>query len=151
MNANKKSKFMVYFLGALQTFIGLTAIAGGLKLVTNPNGIPDFPIEWLSNSPFTSYLVPGLVLLIVIGFGNVFAGTVTFLRKKYFGSFAALLGIFLILFMAIEVLFIGLRNFLQPLYFILGVIVLIFGLKLSKSAIPFHQTEVESTPTKLSA
>lgn len=45
MNANKKNKFIGYFLGVLQTFIGLTAIAGGFRLVSNPNGIPDFPIE----------------------------------------------------------------------------------------------------------
>lgn len=138
MNANNKSKFLAYFLGILQALIGLTAIAGGFRLISNPNGIPDFPIEWLSNSPFNNYFIPGLVLLIVIGLGNVLAGTVTFLRKRYSGSIAIVLGIFLILYMAIEVWFVGLRNFLQPLYFILGVIVLILGLKLFKSATIFR-------------
>ncbi|MEJ2114441.1 MAG: hypothetical protein P8X62_12445 [Flavobacteriaceae bacterium] len=138
MNANNKSKFLAYFLGILQALIGLTAIAGGFRLISNPNGIPDFPIEWLSNSPFNNYFIPGLVLLIVIGLGNVLAGTVTFLRKRYSGSIAIVLGIFLILYMATEVWFVGLRNFLQPLYFILGVIVLILGLKLFKSATIFR-------------
>ena len=138
MNANNKSKFLAYFLGILQALIGLTAIAGGFRLISNPNGIPDFPIEWLSNSPFNNYFIPGLVLLIVIGLGNVLAGTVTFLRKRYSGSIAIVLGIFLILYMATEVWFVGLRNFLQPLYFILGVIVLILGLKLFKSATIFQ-------------
>jgi len=150
MNANKKRKFISYFLGILQAFIGITAIAGGLRLVSNPSGISDFPIEWLSNSPFTNYFIPGLVLLIVIGFGNVFAAIVTFLHKRYFGSIAALSGTFLILYMTTEVWFVGLRNFLQPLYFILGVIVLILGLKLLKSIIAVHQIGVESTPNKLS-
>ncbi len=138
MNANNKSKFLAYFLGILQALIGLTAIAGGFRLISNPNGIPDFPIEWLSNSPFNNYFIPGLVLLIVIGLGNVLAGTVTFLRKRYSGSIAIVFGIFLILYMATEVWFVGLRNFLQPLYFILGVIVLILGLKLFKSATIFR-------------
>ena len=138
MNANNKSKFLAYFLGVLQALIGLTAIAGGFRLISNPNGIPDFPIEWLSNSPFNNYFIPGLVLLIVIGLGNVLAGTVTFLRKRYSGSIAIVFGIFLILYMATEVWFVGLRNFLQPLYFILGVIVLILGLKLFKSATIFR-------------
>jgi hypothetical protein len=147
MNANIKNKLIVYFLGVIQAFIGITAIAGGSRLVKNPNGLPDFPIEWLSNSPFTNYFIPGLVLLIVIGFGNLFAGTMTFLRKGYSGSIAALLGIFLILYMTIEVWFVGLRNFLQPLYFILGAAVLILGLKVFKSIITTHQMEVESTPS----
>ncbi len=150
MNENKKNRFMAYLLGAIQAFIGLTAIAGGFRLVSNPNGIPDFPIEWLTNSPFTNYFIPGLVLLIIIGFGNVLAGIVTFLRKRYTGSIAAALGIFLILYMTIEVLFIGLRNFLQPLYFILGVIELILGLKLVKLVKTIHQIGVESTMNKLS-
>jgi len=146
MNANNKNKLMVYFLAVIQTFIGITAIAGGLRLVSNPSGLPDFPIEWLINSPFTNYFFPGLVLMIVIGFGYVVSGTVTFLRKGYSGSMAALLGICLILYMTIEVWFVGLRNFLQPLYFILGVLVLLLGLKMFKSANNLLRIEVESTP-----
>ena len=142
---------MAYFLGVIQAFIGVTAIAGGLKLVLNPNGLPDFPIEWLNNSPFSNYFFPGLVLLIVIGFGYVVSSTATFLRKGYSGTMTALLGICLILYITIEVWFVGLRNFLQPLYFILGVIVLTLGLKLFKSTNKLLRIEVESTPNKLSA
>lgn len=151
MNSNKKRKFMSYFLGFLQAFIGITAIAGGLKLISNPGGIPDFPVEWLSNSPFTNYFIPGLILLIVIGFGNVVAAMFTFLQKRYFGGIAALSGISLILYMTTEVWFVGLRNFLQPLYFIFGIIVLTLGLKLLKSITPVHQIEVASTRNKLPA
>jgi hypothetical protein len=151
MNENKKNRFLAYLLGALQVFIGLTAIAGGFRLVSNPNGIPDFPIEWLTNSPFTNYFIPGLVLLIIIGFGNILAGIVTFLRKAYTGSIAAVLGPFLIFYMAIEIWFIGLHNFLQPLYFILGVIEFILGLKLFKLVETVHQIGIESTMNKLSA
>jgi len=151
MNANNKNKLIVYFLGVIQAFIGITAIAGGSRLVKNPNGLPDFPIEWLINSPFTNYFFPGIVLLIVIGFGYVLSGTVTFLRKGYSGSIAALLGICLILYMTIEIWFVGLRNFLQPLYFILGIVVLILGLKLFKSANKLLKIEVEYRSDKLPA
>ena len=151
MNSNNKNKLMVYFLGIIQAFIGITAIAGGLRLVSNPNGLPDFPIEWLINSPFSNYFFPGLVLLIIIGFGFVVSSTLNFFRKRYSGGIATLLGICLILYMIIEVWFVGLRNFLQPLYFILGVIVLTFSLNLFKSFKNFFRTEVGSTPNKLSA
>lgn len=151
MNANNKNKLMAYFLGIIQAFIGITAIGGGLRLVSNPNGLPDFPIEWLINSPFSNYFFPGLVLLIIIGFGFVVSSTLNFLRKRYSSGIAALLGICLILYMIIEVWFVGLRNVLQPLYFILGVIVLIIGLNLFKSTNKPFEIEVESTPNKLSA
>ena len=144
-----KKRWLTYFLGALQAFIGITAIAGGFRLVSNPNGTSDIPIEWLNSAPFTNYLIPGLVLLIVIGFGNVLGGIFSFLSKRYAGGLAAMLGVFLILFMTIEVWFIGLRNFLQPLYFILGAIVLVLGLKLVKLFIAVPM-ELESKPHKLS-
>src|SRR5210317_1902855 len=126
---NFKRRLLTYSLGVFQAFIGITAIAGGFRLVSNPNGTPDIPIEWLNSAPFTNYLIPGLVLLIVIGFGNVLGGIFSFLSKRYAGGIAAILGTFLILFMTIEVWCIGLRTFLQPLYFILGAIVIALGFK----------------------
>jgi len=146
---NFKRRLLTYSLGVFQAFIGITAIAGGFRLVSNPNGTSDIPIEWLNSSPFTNYLIPGLVLLIVIGVGNALGGIFSFLSKKYAGGIAAILGTFLILFMAFEVWFVSLRTFLQPLYFILGAIVLVLGLKLFKLfiAVPI---ELESKPHKLS-
>jgi len=146
----KKKRLLTYSLGALQAFIGVTAIAGGFRLVSNPNGTLDIPIEWLNNSFFTSYLIPGLVLLVVIGFGNVLASIVSFSKMRYTGGIAIILGTFLILFMTTEVWFVGLRNFLQPLYFILGAIVLVLGLKLFKLFIAVPM-ELESKTHKLSA
>ena len=146
---NFKRRLLTYSLGVFQAFIGITAIAGGFKLISNPNGTSDIPIEWLNSAPFTNYLIPGLVLLIVIGFGNVLGGIFSFLSKRYAGGIAAMLGIFLILFMTIEVWFVGLRTFLQPLYFILGAIVLVLGFKLFKLFITVPM-ELESKPHKLS-
>jgi len=146
---NFKRRLLTYSLGALQAFIGITAIAGGFRLVSNPNGTSDIPIEWLTGTPFTNYLIPGLVLLIVIGFGNVLGSIFSFLSKRYAGRIATLLGIFLILFMTIEVWFVGLRTFLQPLYFILGAIVMALGLKLFKLFITVPM-ELVSKPHKLS-
>ena len=146
---NSKKRLLTYSLGAFQAFIGITAIAGGFRLVSNPNGTSDIPIEWLNGTPFTNYLIPGLVLLTVIGFGNVFGGIFSFLSKRYAGGIAAILGTFLILFMTIEVWFVGLRTFLQPLYFTLGAIVLVLGLKLFKLFITVPM-ELESKQHKLS-
>jgi hypothetical protein len=146
MNENKKRRFLPYSLGALQAFIGLSAIMGGFKLVSDPSGANlDLSLEWLANSPFPDYFIPGLVLLIGIGVGHVLAAIVNFLRNRYAGGTAFVFGIFLILYLAIEVWIIGLQTFLQPLFFVLGAIELIFGLKLSKSSQTVHQKGIEST------
>jgi hypothetical protein len=150
MNKDIKNKFMTYSLGVLQIFIGITAVLGGFGLVSDPSGTKmHVPLELLINSPFNNYLIPGLVLLIVNGVGNVLAGIVTFFRTRYTGNPAIFLGMFLTLYIAIEVWFIGLLNFSQPLYFILGLVELLLGLKLSKSGKTDHQIWIESTGGKL--
>ena len=58
-------------LGILQIFIGLGAVAGGVGLIS---GGLKFPLEWLRRSPFTDYLIPGLVLLTVNGIGSLAGG-----------------------------------------------------------------------------
>ena len=145
MNENKKNRFLPYCLGALEVFIGLTAIVGGFGLVSDPSGTKmDIPLEWLSNSPFTNYFIPGLVLLVVNGVGNFLAGIVTFFRNRYAGNMAVALGAFLGCYIIIEVWFIGVRVFLQPLYFILGVTQLMLGLKLRKLVSPIHSLPPEA-------
>jgi len=45
-------------------FVAFTAIGGGVTLAT---GMDKFPAEWLTGTPFRSYLIPGLILAVVVG------------------------------------------------------------------------------------
>ena len=150
MSSDLKSRLISYSLGVLQAFIGVTAAAGGFGLVSDPSGAKmNIPLEWLNNSPFVNYLIPGLVLLVVNGVGNIMAAISTFLRNKHAAHLAAALGIFLVLYITIEVLIIGLRTPLQPLYFILGIIQFVLGLKLFKQAKTPVQLGIEQAIKKL--
>ncbi|HTJ43953.1 MAG TPA: flavodoxin domain-containing protein [Kofleriaceae bacterium] len=61
-------------LAALCLFVGVTAIGGGAMLIAAPDGsLLRAPLSVLAHSPFTSFLIPGLLLLVVIGFGNAIA------------------------------------------------------------------------------
>ena len=134
MNENKKSNWLIYPLGILQAFIGLTGILGGFQLVSDPSGIRvNVSLEWLNGSPFPDYFVPGLILLIAIGVANTIGAAVTFFRSRYSGDAAVALAACLIIYLTVEIWVVGLRTPLQPSYFILAVIVLLLGLKLSKT------------------
>ena len=144
------NKLIRYALGILQIFVGITAVLGGFGLVSDPSGSKmNVPLELLKNSPFTNYLIPGMVLLIVIGVGHVVGGIITFLRHRYTGNLAVFLGAFVALYMITEVWFIGLVNVSQPLYFVLGAVELIFGLNLSKRGKTDHQIWIQSTGDRL--
>lgn len=61
-------------LAALCLVTGITAIAGGMLLVARPDGaLIHMPTSALAHSPFSSFLVPGLLLL-AVGIGNTAAG-----------------------------------------------------------------------------
>lgn len=70
MNTSEKErKRLAKALGILQLFIGLGAVAGGLGLVLESDGSNlGMPLSMLEHSPFSDFLIPGLVLLIVNGF-----------------------------------------------------------------------------------
>ncbi len=94
------NKIIRYALVVLQIFIGITAVLGGIGLVSDPSGAKmNVPLELLKNSPFANYLIPGLVLLLVIGVGHVVVGIIAFLRHRYSGNMAILFGAFLALYM----------------------------------------------------
>ena len=141
---------MIFSLGGLQAFIGLTAILGGFELVSDPTGTKsNLPLEWLGGSPFPNFFIPGLILLLVNGVGNAIGAGITFFRNRYAGDVAIALAACLIIFMTVEVWFVGLRNLLQPSYFILGVIVMILGFKLPGTFRKASQIWVESKMDRL--
>ena len=116
-------------LGCLQAFIALGAIPAGLGYLSDTTGtVMGTSVELLKNSPFTSFLIPALFLLIVNGFGNVLGAVLSFRKKPIAGKAGFVLGLILCLWIIIQVYLIGLISFMQPLFFGFGVIELILSL-----------------------
>ena len=64
----------VALIGVL-LFEGALALVGGAMLVLAPNGrLLQMPTEWLSGSPFSTFLVPGVLLFALLGVLPVCAG-----------------------------------------------------------------------------
>jgi hypothetical protein len=127
-----KIRCLTWGIGALQVFIGFTAIAGGYQLLSRPMGTPAMPIEMLHASPFTTFFIPGIVLLVFIGAVNVLSLVVTINGGRHRGSAAFAGGGILIGYMTAEVWWIGWQNALQPLYLVLSLILLLSGLALRR-------------------
>jgi hypothetical protein len=120
--------FSRLFLAVLQVFVGLTAIVGGAKLVSDPSGnAVGVPLEWLSGSPFSDYSVPGWVLVVAIGLGHAAASLLSAFGHRQFGRAAIVQGGLLAGYIAVEVWAIGWQAALQPLYFILGLAQIALG------------------------
>jgi hypothetical protein len=144
--AKKKSRRLAFSLGILQVFIGLGAVAGGLGLVLEPDGSNlRLSLEWLRGSPFSNYLIPGLVLLVVNGLGSLAGGVASFCRYRYAGEIAVALGAFLMMWIVVQVWWVGLSSWLQPLYFGFGVLELVLGLLL-RGALLVEENLVKTNP-----
>jgi hypothetical protein len=129
----KKIRWLSFGLGFFQLFISLGAIAGGLGLILEPDGSNlGFSVELLNNSPFSDYLIPGIVLFVFIGIGNLVGGIVSFMRYKYAGEIAAVLGFALIIWIVVELFWID-PFWLHPLYSIFGCVELALGFLLRRS------------------
>ena len=59
-------------------FVALTAVFGGITVAA---GVDKFPAAWLAGTWFSSYLIPGLILSVVVG-GSATAATVATLCER---------------------------------------------------------------------
>ena len=114
----------------LTGFIALTAIGGGIALLTGAGG-QRFPLEWLEGSPFLDYTIPALLLVGVVG-GSSLLACLTILRTPQLGTLISMAaGLTLMGYIVGEVQL--LRQVppgptpMEWLYFGLGLLVFLFG------------------------
>lgn len=98
--------------------LGISAVYGGailmLERASDPLGMP---LEWLDDTPFRDYFVPGLTLFSVFGVGS-FVVVFGVLRRRAWAWIAAVwLGLAQIVWIAVEVFY--LRT-IQPLHVAYG-------------------------------
>lgn len=81
---SRTSRVHRWLLAALCAFVGSTAFLGGVVLMAAPDGsLVHFPPDTLQHSPFTSFLVPGLLLASLVGLLNLFGAGLVVQRTPH--------------------------------------------------------------------
>ena len=115
-------KLLFISQGILQIFVGATAAISGLMLIVSPSGsLLEAPVEMLKGSPFTNFLLPGVILFLVNGIGQLVASAYTLRRKPRAALIGAAFGLGLMIWIFIQVNMIGGGHILQYGYFFIGV------------------------------
>ncbi len=109
-------------LFALHLFVGIGALAGGLAAITNPQNPLGIPIEVLKNSPFTSYLIPGIILFTIIGLGNIFSAFMFHLRSRFQGYISSVFSWALVIWIVVQCIMMQDIALLHVIFFIIGLI-----------------------------
>ena len=107
----------------LSFFVGLGGLAGGLGAILNPYNPMGISVETLKKGPFTSFLIPGIVLFLVIGIGNIVAGIIIFAKKlHYYEYLSGVMGVIMIGWITIQCIILEDVNYLHIIFFGIGII-----------------------------
>jgi hypothetical protein len=123
-------KRTVYFAeGVLQSLIGIGAVISGALLIIRPDGhYLQIPLDMLKNSPFRNFLIPGVILFLVIGVGNIVSAVLSFRIQRIAGFAGLFFGFGLVIWLFVQINLVGGGHWLQYLYFVLGIIQLLLGI-----------------------
>lgn len=79
-----EKKLRIFSL-VLLLLVGLLAIGGGWMLVKDPSGVSmQIDRELLNKTPFNNYLLPGVILLITVGFSSLFVAILGVRASEYY-------------------------------------------------------------------
>jgi hypothetical protein len=104
-------------LVSLQLIVAVNAVGGGIYGLT---GAELVSTSWLEGTPFRSYTIPSLFLLIVIGGGMLVASAAWLLRSRQAPWVSLGMGVLLMLWIVVQVWMITLNSWLQPVSFAAG-------------------------------
>jgi hypothetical protein len=109
-------------LAILNGFLGLTAISGGLGLLLRAPFVTP-PLDLLAGSPFGSYALPGLALLVLVG-GSATLATAMVLKHSPLGlAVSGIAGLMILIFEGVELVVVGF-TWLLAFYVALGLAIL---------------------------
>lgn len=109
---------------ALELFLGVGALGGGMALMAGPHGeVLPLPVSLLAGSPFVDYYLPGAILFTILGVGPLGAAILSSRRHPVAPLLAVATGGALLVWLVVQIAIIGYSNHppLQACYLALGV------------------------------
>jgi uncharacterized BrkB/YihY/UPF0761 family membrane protein len=123
-----QQSYSLYLLIGLILFQGISGLFGGFALIIDQTGeLLQMPLSMLDGSPFDTFLIPGIILLTVLGIFPMVVFYGLWKRSNWAWMGALTVSVALIIWIGVEIWMIGYHSEppLQLIYGLLGVILLI--------------------------
>ncbi len=115
-------KLVYRLLFGLHMFVVIGAMAGGSAAIMNPDGPFGMPVEVLKNSPFSNFLIPGIILFTVIGLGNIFSAIMFLFKSRFQGYISNVFSWALVIWIIVQCIMLNSIVLLHILFFTIGLI-----------------------------
>ncbi|HKL78897.1 MAG TPA: hypothetical protein VJ888_00530 [Mobilitalea sp.] len=112
----------------LHALTGVGAMGGGMMAILYPQGPAGMPADALKNSPFSDFLIPGIILFTVIGLGNVFSAIMIIVKSKYQGYISCVFGGALMIWLIVQCIILNAVVALHVIFFVIGFVQAMLGL-----------------------
>jgi hypothetical protein len=117
----------------LLAFLGISAILGGGALVIDPSGKSiEMPISLIEHSPFSSFLIPGLILFLFNGVSSIIIAVLVLKKNKYSPLLIFSQGVVQTIWIIVQIIIIRQTDILQYIYGFVGLALILCGLYLNK-------------------
>jgi hypothetical protein len=115
-------------------YLGLSGIVGAIPLLMHPAGEPwGMPQSLLRHSPFHSYLLPGIILLLANGLLSLWVLWLAVRRHPGYGWWVAVQGCVLLGWLAVEVAMLRLAVWPHYLFGAVALVLVATGLALART------------------
>ena len=117
----------------LLIFLGISALFGGGAFIIDPSGkLIQMPLSHLEHSPFSNFLIPGLILLLFNGVSSIVIIVLAIRKYRFYPELIILQGIVLDVWIVVQLIMIRSVSFLHYLFFTVGILLIISGIILRK-------------------
>ena len=103
------------------------SLAGGLGAILNPKAPMGTSVDILKNSPFDDFLIPGIILFVIIGLGNIISALVIRSNLKYRLYISNVFSWALVIWIIVQCIMLRDINILHVIFFLIGLIEVILA------------------------
>jgi hypothetical protein len=127
---NTGSGWLRTALTALLAFVGLGGVFGGIQMLVDPYRPMGMTPHMISRTPFDTYAVPGVLLLVLLGLVPLALAVALLVRTPFAAEGAAAFGLGLLAWIVTQWALTDARLWLQPVLFTVGLAVVVVAVLL---------------------